>query len=534
MKSHSLTSSVLKPLLVLVLVLVAFTATHAFGAPREVALYTAGFKNVIESHRKVAASGAKRLEEIDPVSMRASIPNEGRLNLNFTTRRNKNWVSYFTGPKGREIDSTNPILLRGKIFLGNSRSPVSQGDLPIVGSLIPHGNYLNLKITFEGRRRAGTSGQRIYTVRTRVNPKTGKVSKAHVSSIPRRVAQIRACGSEAVHDLQISKNTVLESGDVSAMADRLAQISTDADPQWYSTYGSSSNSEIAATLDAIEVIYKRDFGIQFDIVQQNVFQSSSPYTGTDSSSVLSQFRTYTNTNRHLGTADLYHLFTGRTFDSYVAGIAYVGVVCASPSYSYGTSENLGRALNIVVAAHELGHNFGAQHDTGGGYIMSPSASSGLSQFSTQSKTQVAAHVGTYNSCLGTVSSTPTPTPTATPTPGVTPAPSGTATPTPTPETPPAPIPTPEAPDPSRLEGARLRIRADRGRGYYKLTTTLKSSAREPLKGVSVVIFRGSKMAYFRDSNSRGEVSVNIRKAGTYQAYAFDSQVSIASGRVKLR
>jgi hypothetical protein len=83
-----------------------------------------------------------------------------------------------------------------------------------------------------------------------------------------------------------------------------------------------------------------------------------------------------------------HLFTGRDLEGNTIGLAYIGAVC-DQRYGASLSESRDRGawLDSLIAAHELGHSFGAAHDGVGecaatpiGYLMSPSIA-GWDQFS---------------------------------------------------------------------------------------------------------------------------------------------------------
>ena len=87
---------------------------------------------------------------------------------------------------------------------------------------------------------------------------------------------------------------------------------------------------------------------------------------------------------------LTHLYTGRDLQGTTAGIAYLDVLC-HPSAGAGLSEiSNSPTIDALVAAHEIGHNFGADHDgdpTGSCpseplvYIMAPSVSPANNTFS---------------------------------------------------------------------------------------------------------------------------------------------------------
>lgn len=93
--------------------------------------------------------------------------------------------------------------------------------------------------------------------------------------------------------------------------------------------------------------------------------------------------------------DITHLFTGRDLNGSTIGLAYVGAFCGA--FNVGLSQTLWSAnlpARATVTAHEIGHNWGMQHDStavGTGFVMNASASSSSpqTQFSTES-------VGYYN------------------------------------------------------------------------------------------------------------------------------------------
>src|SRR5262249_40990751 len=146
--------------------------------------------------------------------------------------------------------------------------------------------------------------------------------------------------------------------------------------------------------------------------------------------LLNEFSAYRSAaGSPMAGTDLSHLFTGRDLNSNVIGIAWLGSVCSS---YYGAS--LGQDFTtdnkslVLLTAHEIGHNFGAYHDTQAGspcastpfgYIMTPYVSTSLTlTFSDCSKSFIGPEVAGAT-CLSPANQA-TPTPTATPTP-VTPA-----------------------------------------------------------------------------------------------------------------
>jgi len=195
-------------------------------------------------------------------------------------------------------------------------------------------------------------------------------------------------------------------------------LATEADYDWFARYGNASNTKIQAILNQVQTIYRNQLGLAFNLTKQVVVSTSGArYNSSNVDTLLSNFRTYTESNRHLGSADLYHLFTGKdTFldddgsqNFSVIGLAYLGVTCAFPTYSYGLTEDLDDALNHVTTAHELGHNFNAEHDAAGSIMGTTlNLNNPPTQFSNTSKNQISSWVNRNSSCLSSGTATPTP------------------------------------------------------------------------------------------------------------------------------
>ncbi|MBM4247479.1 MAG: hypothetical protein FJ148_27440 [Deltaproteobacteria bacterium] len=147
------------------------------------------------------------------------------------------------------------------------------------------------------------------------------------------------------------------------------QIAIEADPAFYQLNGSNSvttQNDITTVMNVIDLIYRRDMLIGWVVTQISVLTTSDPYSTNDPGALLGQMRL-----RWIGsfggvTRDVAHLFTGRNIDSNVIGIAYLGTIC-DMSYGYGLSESLfipNLSYRAALTAHELGHNYNAQHCNG--------------------------------------------------------------------------------------------------------------------------------------------------------------------------
>ncbi len=151
---------------------------------------------------------------------------------------------------------------------------------------------------------------------------------------------------------------------------RVAKVAIDVDYFTYGAYGNSVANASAYTLalmSATSAVYVKDMNIQLIVGYLRVWTTQDPYTSTDGSTLLNQFRTeWVNTQ---GSVDrvIAHLVSRRN-NLNVAGIAYLNVLC-NTSFGYGLSATLNGTINqlpaysydVVVIAHEMGHNFGSPH-----------------------------------------------------------------------------------------------------------------------------------------------------------------------------
>src|SRR2546426_7002560 len=142
---------------------------------------------------------------------------------------------------------------------------------------------------------------------------------------------------------------------------REVEIATDADFEYFQALGSTTAviNEILSIMNQVEGVYDAEIGLNFKIVFQNVYATSEdPYPDTyDPQTALDHFRDFWNANRVDVARDLAHLWSGKEFDDFIIGQAYIGVVCNNPSESYALSTPVTSApLKYILTAHEIGHN----------------------------------------------------------------------------------------------------------------------------------------------------------------------------------
>ena len=152
-----------------------------------------------------------------------------------------------------------------------------------------------------------------------------------------------------------------------------ANIAVESDYDFYNFNGGNmdrATNYIISLYVPVSAIYVRDVNVQLQISYLRVWTTiNDPYPDASSSNeVLVAFRAYWNANMQGTPRTLAHFITTRPGG--LGGIAYIDVLCANTSsgYGYGFSDLDGTfnplptySWDVMVVAHETGHNFGSPH-----------------------------------------------------------------------------------------------------------------------------------------------------------------------------
>jgi hypothetical protein len=149
------------------------------------------------------------------------------------------------------------------------------------------------------------------------------------------------------------------------------ELAVDTDQEFLALFnGSTAQAQayLETLVGATSEIYRRDTEVQFTLVFSRLWETTDPWNSTSTSSQLTQFRNYWQSNMGSVSRDLAHLVSGRGLGG---GVAWVSAACSS--YGYAVSANIdgyfptplvdhsSQNWDIIVFAHELGHNLGTFH-----------------------------------------------------------------------------------------------------------------------------------------------------------------------------
>jgi hypothetical protein len=183
-----------------------------------------------------------------------------------------------------------------------------------------------------------------------------------------------ACGAAALAGPQNPDNPPADGGVAGGAGCREFRVAIETDTE-FTMVAQGGNAVAAAQyalllMGAASQVYDRDANVKLPVSYLRVWTGEDIWSGPDMIEQLYQYRDHWATNMGGVQRDLGHFFAGRGLGG---GVAWLGVVCTGPDWSYALSSGLGYGFPYplvdhshsnwepMVVNHELGHNFGAPH-----------------------------------------------------------------------------------------------------------------------------------------------------------------------------
>jgi hypothetical protein len=184
------------------------------------------------------------------------------------------------------------------------------------------------------------------------------------------------CGSEAFEIpekiKQMQRSLTPKETDYSTTDILRANIAIESDFETFTFYNGTLNATnyILRLMSPVSAIYVRDMNIKLQVNYLRVWETiNDPYPdATSSNTLLTAFRNYWNSNMSSVQRSLAHYIATRPGG--LGGIAYLNGLCNSLTSGFGyafsdidgTFQNLPTySWDVMVVAHETGHNFGSSH-----------------------------------------------------------------------------------------------------------------------------------------------------------------------------
>jgi hypothetical protein len=157
---------------------------------------------------------------------------------------------------------------------------------------------------------------------------------------------------------------------------------------------------VIARMNIVDGIFTSQLGVKMSLAPTKIFSNADdPFSKSVAGDLLTELRTYRGGSAAQLALGLTHLMTGRDLQGDTVGIAYIGSVCDGQNAASLSEGRRGTMQSALIAAHEIGHNFGAPHDGETGacqstpqtFLMAPRLN-GSDQFSACSVAQIQPYI----------------------------------------------------------------------------------------------------------------------------------------------
>lgn len=228
---------------------------------------------------------------------------------------------------------------------------------------------------------AASNGTVVYRLSDALMPvETMRCELAKPDSTP----ESPATAADALNQLT-SELHILQSQAETAAATALKQVRVGVvgDYEFVSQFVAPATPEdaIVARMNIVDGIFTSQVGVKVTLATPTLFRTASdPFTKTAPSDLLTELQNYRIGSQAQQALGITHLMTGRDLDGSTVGIAYISGLCSAKFGASLSQSTFNTTDSALVAAHEIGHNFGAPHDGESGsacestpttYLMAP-------------------------------------------------------------------------------------------------------------------------------------------------------------------
>jgi hypothetical protein len=200
-------------------------------------------------------------------------------------------------------------------------------------------------------------------------------------------ARLPASGANAPTALKQYESLVadLRANALTPNATEQLDISIITDAAFQDHYGNLAHDAILSRINMVDGIFSEQVGILLMPSELHTTnQSPEPFNSNNPATLLESLADYREATPAVRASGLAHLITGRDLDGNVVGIAFRDSLCEVHDGVSLSDSSSGSFYGALIMAHELGHNFGAEHDgqagsacaaTPANFLMAPAVNS---------------------------------------------------------------------------------------------------------------------------------------------------------------
>ena len=204
-----------------------------------------------------------------------------------------------------------------------------------------------------------------------------------------------ATAADAFQQLSSELHTFAVEAEATAL--KQVRVGVVGDFEFVSQFTTSTPEDaIVARMNIVDGIFSSQLGVKVALATPTLFRTATdPFTKTAASELLTELRTFRTGSPAQQALGITHLMTGRNLDGSTVGIAYISGLCSAQFGASLSQSTFNTTQSALIAAHEIGHNFGAPHDVETGaceataqtFLMAPQLN-GSNQFSPCSLSQI--------------------------------------------------------------------------------------------------------------------------------------------------